>query len=83
LGTVDASLHVPAPAKATDNNPTPHQAGTALEALEKTLTITPSRDLSSTATIDVTDTGFPPGHQATIPVDDRTPHRRTAARPGR
>ncbi len=40
-----------------------------MKALQKSLTITPSSQLSSTATIDVTDTGFLPDHPVTIAVD--------------
>lgn len=68
-GSVDASRFVPALAKAAQNNPMPEQAAGALKALEHTLTITPSRTLSSTATVDVTDTGFLPGHPVTLSVD--------------
>jgi subtilase family serine protease len=68
-GTVDASLFVPALAKAANANPMPQQAASALRALENTLSITPSDHLGSTATIDVTSTGFLPGHPVTIEVD--------------
>jgi hypothetical protein len=68
-GTVDASLFVPALAKAANRNPMPQQAANALRALENTLSITPSHRLGSTATLDVTSTGFLPDHPVTIEVD--------------
>jgi subtilase family serine protease len=68
-GSIDASLFVPALAKATKNNTTPKDAAQDLKALERTLSITPSRTLAPTATLDVTSTGFLPGHPVTLTVD--------------
>jgi subtilase family serine protease len=68
-GTVDASKFVPALAKATRFNLMPSEAYGQLTALQRSLSITPSSFLSSTATIDLTDTGFLPGHPVTISVD--------------
>jgi subtilase family serine protease len=68
-GSIDASLFVPALAKATKNNTTPQDAAQDLKALERTLSITPSRTLAPTATLDVTSTGFLPGHPVTLTVD--------------
>jgi subtilase family serine protease len=68
-GTVDASKFVPTLANATHHNLMPSQAYGQLTALQHSLSITPSLFLSSTATIDLTDTGFLPGHPVTISVD--------------
>ncbi|GIH19803.1 hypothetical protein Raf01_79750 [Rugosimonospora africana] len=68
-GTVDAAKFVPALAKATHHNLMPSEAYGQLTTLQQTLSITPSSFLSSTATIDLTDTGFLPGHPVTITVD--------------
>ena len=68
-GTVDASKFVPALADATRGNLMPSQAYGQLTALQHSLSITPSSSLSSTATIDLTDTGFLPDHPVTISVD--------------
>jgi subtilase family serine protease len=68
-GSVDASLFVPALAKATAANPMPQQAADALRTLAATLAITPSKRLSSTATVTLTSTGFLPGHPIVITVD--------------
>lgn len=68
-GTVDASRFGPALAKATRNNRTQFEAGAQLARLEQALTITPSNRVPPTATIDVTDSGFLPGHPVTIAID--------------
>jgi subtilase family serine protease len=68
-GTIDASLFVPALAAATKHNAMPSEAAHQLADLKRALTITPSNSLSSTATIDVTDTGFLPDHPVTLEVD--------------
>jgi subtilase family serine protease len=68
-GTIDAQRFVPALAKATRDNAMPHQAAKELARLQGALTITPSHRLAPTATIDVTDTGFLPGHPVTISLD--------------
>ncbi|MGH3493931.1 MAG: S53 family peptidase [Sciscionella sp.] len=69
-GTVDASLFVPALAKAAKRgNPMTDQAAAALAKVTDTLALTPSSSVSPTATVDVTSTGFLPGHPVTLTVD--------------
>ncbi|GAA5200462.1 hypothetical protein GCM10023322_78410 [Rugosimonospora acidiphila] len=68
-GTVDAAKFVPSLASATKHNQMPSEAYGELTSLQHSLSITPSSTLSSTATIDLTDTGFLPDHPVTITVD--------------